>query len=93
MVIKSITYTKDNGEVSERDIIVVSGPKENYLCYDVTKLSVEEREILQHYLDSIEQYREDTMAELTSVTGIRQNTLWRSFKPSGIQWKEFDEDE
>ena len=89
--IKSMTYTKDNGEVSERDIIVVSAPRDNYLCYDVTELSKEERAVLAHYLHSIDGFIEETFAELTSITGIRREKLWRSFKPGGIQWKEFDE--
>ena len=86
MKIKSMVYTKENGEESNRDIIVVSAPRDNYLVYDVTKLNEKEREILLHYLDSIESYRDETFAELTSVTGIRQNALWRSFKPEGIKW-------
>jgi len=91
MKIKSMTYTKDNGEVSTRDIVIVSAPRENYLVYDVSKLNDEERKLLTHYLDSIEQYRTETFAELTSVTGIRENALWRSFKPGGIEWNKEDE--
>lgn len=86
MKIKSMTYTKESGEVSNRDVIIVSAPRENYLCYDVTKLDDKERGMLIHYLDSIEAYRDETFAELKSVTGIRQNALWRSFKPGGIEW-------
>lgn len=86
MKIKHMTYTKDNGEVSEREVIVVSAPRDNYLCYDVTKLDDNGKKMLEHYLNSIETYRQETFAELTSVTGIRENTLWRSFKPKGIEW-------
>jgi uncharacterized membrane protein YvbJ len=89
--IKRMTYTKDNGDVSEREVIVVSAPKENYLVYDVSKLNDEERKFLLHYLDSIDAYRDETFAELTSVTGIRQTSLWRSFKPGGIEWEQEDE--
>ena len=86
-----MTYTKDSGEVSERDVVVVSAPRENYLCYDITNLDDNERTILKHYLDSIEVYREETFEELKSITGIRLNALWRSFKPGGIEWGHEDD--
>ena len=89
--IKSITYTKDNGEVSERDVIVVSAPRENYLCYDVSGLSKDERNVLIHYLNTIDEYIDETFAELTSITGVRREKLWRSFKPANIKWDRFDE--
>lgn len=89
--IKSMTYTKDNGDVSERDVVVISSPRENYLVYDVTSLSQDERTMLLHYLESIEAYRDETMEELKSVTSIRQEKLWRSFKPDGIKWKTEEE--
>lgn len=88
MKIRSMTYTKDNGDVSEREVIVVSSPRENYLVYDVTKLNEKQRELLEHFIDSIDTYTDATWSELTSVTGIRQNNLWRSFKPGGINWEE-----
>jgi hypothetical protein len=91
MKIKRMVYTKDNGDISTREVIVVSAPRENYLVYDVTKLSEDQVKILLHYLNSIEEYREETFAELASVTGIRQNALWRSFKPGGIEWETEDE--
>lgn len=87
MKIKRMTYTKDNGEVSRRAVIVISAPRDNYLCYDITNIGEKERKILEHYLDSIDVYRDETFEELKSITGIRQNALWRSFKPEGIEWE------
>ena len=89
--IKRMTYTKDNGEASTSDVIVVSAPRENYLVYDVSKLDEKLQGWLIKYLEEIEQYREDTFAELTSLTGIRQSNLWRSFKPEGIEWDKGNE--
>ena len=91
MKIKHMKYTKDSGKVSERDVLIVSAPRDNYLCYDVTSLDENERIILKHYLDSIEVYRDETFEELKSITGIRQSNLWRSFKPGGIEWEIEDE--
>jgi hypothetical protein len=79
-------YTKDNGDISERYVVVVSDPRKNYLCYDVSEFKDEELKMFKHYLDSIEQYQGDTLTEFEDVTGIKISSLWRSFKPEGIEW-------
>ena len=86
-----MTYTKDNGEVSNRLIVVVAEPKDNYLCYDISNFTDEEIRMFQHYLDSIDQYREETFAEFEDITGKKISSLWRSFKPGGITWDERDD--
>lgn len=86
MKIKSMVYTKDSGDKSERDVIVVSAPRNNYLCYDVTNLSYEDREVLISALYEAETCRDNCIADFELVTGQRQSTLWRSFKPEGIDW-------
>ena len=91
MKIRHVTYTKDNGEKSNRLVAVVAEPKDNYLCYDITDFSTEEAKMFRHYLESIEVYREETFAEFEVITGKKISTLWRSFKPGGIEW-EVDDD-
>ena len=85
--IKRMTYTKDSGEVSEREVIIVASPRDKYLVYDVTKLTEAEKGWLLKYMKEIDTYRDETFEELKSITGIRQNALWRSFKPEGIEWE------
>ena len=85
------TYTKSNGEVSERDIIIVSEPRTNYLVYDVSGMSEQELEVLWSALDQIEEFRTNAMKDFELLTGIRQSSLWRSFKPEGIEWTNSNE--
>lgn len=86
--LRPMTYTKDNGDISDRQILVVSEPRENYLVYDVTKLSDEHLEILVEALAMVEEYRDNALADFELLTGTKINSLWRSFKPGGIDWKE-----
>ena len=86
MKINTVRYTKANGDVSERKIVVVSNPRDNYLVYDVTKLTEKELEVLKNALEQTEEFRENAIADFQLLTGIRQESLWRSFKPEGIEW-------
>jgi hypothetical protein len=85
-MIKQMSYTKANGDISDREVIVVSAPKVNYLVYDVSKLSATDREILVDMLAELDTYRDEAFAEFEKLTGIKQSSLWRSFKPEGIEW-------
>jgi hypothetical protein len=85
-MLKHMTYQKDNGDTSERDIIVVSEPRKNYLVYDVSKLSDDQLEVLVNALDQIEEFRNNAMKDFELITGVKQSSLWRSFKPEGIDW-------
>ena len=89
--LKCMKYTKDNGETSIREVIPVSAPRENYLVYDVSKMSQEHREILLTALRQVEEYRDNAIADFELLTGIKQSSLWRSFKPGGIEWEIEDE--
>jgi hypothetical protein len=84
--VKSMTYTKDNGEVSQREVIVVSPPRDLYLVYDVSKLTESQIQHLQSVLEEIDIYRNDCIADWEQETGLKQSSLWRSFKPGGINW-------
>lgn len=81
-------YTKDNGDISNRKVIVVSKPRENYLVYDVTKLTGDQINYFQETLEIIEYNKVHNIQEFEQVTGIKEASLWRSFKPGGIDWKE-----
>ena len=87
-MIRYMTYTKDSGEVSQRKVIEVSKPRDNYLVYDVTKLTEDETAYFEKILQELEEDRNEAFGEFEAVTGIKINSLWRSFKPGGIDWKE-----
>ena len=50
MKIRRFTYTKDNGEVSERLAVIVSEPRKNYLVYDISSFEPQEVELLENIL-------------------------------------------
>lgn len=81
-------YTKDNGDVSEREVIIVSPPRENYLVYDVSKLTEKQVMQLVHVLKRGEEERDIFIKQFENNTGIKTASLWRSFKPKGIEWIE-----
>lgn len=85
-MIRDLRYTKTNGEVSRRKVVVVSNPREHYLVYDVSNFSDSELEVLQSALEKTEEFRNNAMQDFELLTGIKQNSLWRSFKPEGVEW-------
>lgn len=85
---KRMVYTKEGGDVSERKVIMVSKHRDNDLVYDVSKLTDSQLEYLEAALEEVEIYRNETMAEFEAVSDVKINSLWRSFKPGGIDWKE-----
>ena len=90
-MIRTMKYTKPNGDVSTRKIIVVSNPRDNYLTYDVSKLSEKELDVLQNALDTVDECRENCLKDFQLLTGIQIASLWRSFKPEGIEWEQEDD--
>jgi len=91
MTIRTMQYTKANGDVSTRQVIVVANPKDNYLMYDVTKLTEKELQVLQEALTQIDEFRDNAIADFELLTGIKQASLWRTFKPEGIEWEQEDD--
>lgn len=81
-----MVYTKDNGEQSNRSIIVVAAPRKLYLTYDVSDLEYEELNVLLEALRKADEYRDNALADFELITGKAQNKLWRSFKPEGVEW-------
>ena len=86
-----IRYTKDDGEMSERRVIVLARPRKNFLMYDVSKLSEEAIDVLLTALNKAEDYKANAMADFELLTEEKQSSLWRSFKADGLEW--IDEDE
>lgn len=77
---KKFTYTKTNGEVSERKVLLIAKPSKNYLCLDVENLTNEEVLYLQEELKRFDESRQILINEF--------DTQYKSFKPEGIEWRE-----
>jgi hypothetical protein len=86
MKTRKFMYTKDNGDVSERLAVIVSEPRKNYLVYDISKLEPKEVRLLEDALKQAEDFRDNCLADFELLTGKKVNSLWRSFKPEGIEW-------
>ena len=86
--LKSMTYTKDNGDVSQREVLVIAEPRDNYLTLDVTKVPDDDLDVLVEALVEANKQRDNAYADFELITGLKVSNLWRSFKPGGIDWKE-----
>lgn len=71
--IKKVEYTKENGEVSSRDVIIISQPKNlNLMALEVTDLPQEQRDELRNTLLRHKQ-------ELDAL-----KPQWKNFKPDNL---------
>jgi hypothetical protein len=70
------TYTKPNGDISERTALVIQKPTDNYSMLDITDLDETERSVLESRL---EEYF-DEVRELRAELGL--NSFWKNFKES-----------
>ena len=77
-MINKIRYTKDNGEVSERLVLVISKPQKNYLTLDFSEWSPEDVSEFMDQLNSLDKAR----SSLFDAAGVK----WRNFKPENIEW-------
>ena len=75
--VQKATYTKDNGEVSDREIIVLSRPVTNIMALDVTKLDDHSKLALSGF---ITKQKEDLNAKLKEL-----GAEWKAFKPDGLK--------
>lgn len=91
ITVKYMIYTKVGGIDSIRQVIVVAKPRHNYLTYDVTDLSDEHIEQLKICIEEGDKQRDNAMKDFELLTGIKQSSLWRSFKPEGIKWESENE--
>jgi len=90
--VQFMRYTKDSGDSSERKVIVVSRPRKNYLMYDVSGISEEALDTLLDAMNMNEEYQENCMLDFETLTGVKQSSLWRSFKPEGVEWMTEDDE-
>ena len=81
MKIRTVGYTKTNGDRSTRQVVVVAEPRKNYLMYDVTKFTDKELDVLKLALEQTEEFRDNAFADFEVITGIKRHSLWRSFVP------------
>ena len=91
MKTRRFIYTKANGDVTNRYVVLVSEPRENYLVYDMSDLSEDQINYFTDALRKSEEFRDEALTEFEDVTGIKIDSLWRSFKPGGIEWEQEDE--
>jgi hypothetical protein len=70
--IEQITYTKDDGSASNREIIVMSKPQANIMAIEVSELSQEQRDTIQ---TTLRRHAEELKA---------LNVAWKQFKPVNI---------
>lgn len=89
--IQNISYIKANGDFTRRQVIVVSKPNPNYLTLDVSNLSETDQVLLTEYLVEMDNARNEVIAEFDLMTGNSYRSLWRSFKPEGIEWEKESE--
>ena len=83
---RTFKYTKDNGDESLREVLIVSEARQNHLCYDVSTLDNYQRAYLKHMDEVIKNKRIELEDAFALDTGIDISTLWRSFKPENIEW-------
>ena len=86
MKTQTARYTKDSGEISDRELIIVSKPRENYLAYDVSNLEPDVVLEFVECLNIIEQVREEVLSDFERISGVNVGSLWRSFKPGGLKF-------
>ena len=70
------TYTKDNGEVSERVLVIMSKPVTNVMALDVTALNEEKQNELNQFVAAQKEALNLKLKEL--------GASWKSFKPEGL---------
>ncbi len=87
METKRFTYTKDNGEVSERNAIIMAKPRTNYLVLDISKTDPQAYDDLINTFEEVEDYKQERIQVWEKFWGLKFNDLWRSFKPEGIEWE------
>lgn len=88
MKYKEFIYTKDNGETSERKVLIVVEARKTHLCYDVTNLNSDDIDWLKNISEEMQKIREEMLQEFEESTDIKLDKLWRSFKPEGISYNE-----
>lgn len=79
MKLKNFRYTKADGSVTDRSVVVVHEPSNLMLAIDVTEYTEGERDYVLDELKTIQQVYMDSIEEL----GLKSK--WRTFKKEGIR--------
>lgn len=74
----NFTYTKNNGDISERYTLLVSEPNKNYLMFDLSDLTEEEKVEAEEIWKQYCKMRDTLFAE----TGLSK--YYKNFKPECI---------
>lgn len=82
MKIKEFTYTKANGDVSKRTLIVTREPRTNIAGIDVTALDFEDYASFIVEVDILLCKQFDEMKELTAKYDLTHN--YRQFTPANM---------
>lgn len=82
--VTAVTYTKASGEESDRDIVVMSEPVDQYKVLDVTDMTEEQRTQLRALLLS---HKEALATFLASVPTEDKRPRWKNFNPAGLTFK------
>lgn len=72
------TYTKDNGDVSERVAIVLAKPSQNYLVLDISSVPPSELAYISEQLEAYE------LAKKNMLKSFGLDKYVKSFKPAGM---------
>jgi hypothetical protein len=81
MYILSFVYTKENGDVSERDFIPLVTPeaKKNYFGIDITELNYEDQVFFRKEIQDIEDRKQEAIKEVMQKYDIGH--AFRTFSP------------
>ena len=76
------TYTKKIGQVSERDVYIVSVPSNKYFGIDLTEFSEAEKEIYVAELEEIYRHYKQKLEAEIQMLGL--SSCYRNFLESGV---------
>lgn len=80
--IYKFTYTKDNGDISQREVYVAGVPNKNYFTIDLSEYNEEEKEIYIKGIKEIYETYTEGLKEEIKALGLGSN--YRFFKEDGI---------
>lgn len=78
--VKKATYTKENGEVSDREVIILTTASDCHMCLDVSKLDDHAKQGLSGFLQKQKVERDAKIKEL--------GAQFKQFKKHGFVFKE-----
>jgi hypothetical protein len=76
---EQFTYTKADGSVSERRVVVLSRPSKNILALDVTDVALDKAKEVQQVMETIATLRDEMLRDV-----LDEEPKLRSFIPENI---------